>query len=493
MSDGTFARSLLLKVYGFAWTLARPVLQHNKRLREGFSWRLVPEDWAGLQVASPLGQATRKNTVPAPTIPAHVDVWIQAASGGEAYLVWELLKRLPEALADSAAQHDKPLRVLVTTWTRQGLEVLHGMAATLGKEHPELSIHITFFPLDAPRIMARALDQARPRVVVLLETELWPGLMLGCARRNIPVLVQNGRMTDKSLHGYRLLDGCAHGFWQSVAPARVAAVSSADAARFAELFGAERVTIVPNIKFDRALPAAPCVAPTEASPIGTSLLPATLHHGRTVLFASAREEEEEVLIATIRLLRAKTPAPTILVAPRHMHRVDAWRKKLAKAGLPALFRSEWKTETEGHTEAAPALAPIPAGSLVLWDRFGELNSLYLLADAVFVGGSLAPLGGQNFLEPLALGKIPCCGPHLENFAWALQSTTGDEPGASDALEALGLLRRCRTAKTLAHLLQDALEHPVDPATVRQRFTAWLTPRVGGSLHCAKQIATALKE
>lgn len=525
MPDGTFARALLLKAYGFAWALARPVLRRNKRLREGFSWRLVPEDWSGLPIAkssvepSPeqtppprsevlkKGKAvsleTNKKNVPPPTIPAHIDVWIQAASGGEAYLTWELLRQLPEALAKSRATESsstdaqekaKPLRVLVSTWTRQGLEVLHGMAATLGKEYPELSIRVTFFPLDAPRIMARALDQARPRVVALLETELWPGLMLGCAKRKIPVLVLNGRMTEKSLRGYRVLDVCARNFWKTAAPVHVSAISQANAARFAELFGSERIEVVPNIKFDRAFPASVQQTDTRASsgPLLTFLPPA-LHQGRTVLLASTREEEEEALISTIRFLQARTSAPTIIVAPRHMHRIDAWRKKLDKAGLSALFRSDWKahweqppTSTDGE-----AIPPVPAGSLVIWDTFGELNSLYRLADAVFVGGSLAPLGGQNFLEPLALGKIPCCGTHLEHFEWALQTSSTVSGDASGSLESLGLLRRCRTAKTLANILQETLEHPVAPDEVRQRFAAWLTPRTGGSRRCAALIAEQL--
>ena len=90
-----------------------------------------------------------------------------------------------------------------------------------------------------------------------------------------------------------------------------------------------------------------------------------------------------------------------------MHRVKPWQALLSGAKLPAVMRSK----QEGT---------IPAGSIVIWDTFGELGQLYQLADAVFVGGSLAPLGGQNFLEPLALGRIPCCGPHLDNFAWTLE-------------------------------------------------------------------------
>ena len=159
-----------------------------------------------------------------------------------------------------------------------------------------------------------------------------------------------------------------------------------------------------------------------------------------------------------------------------MHRVKPWQALLASAKLPAVMRSK----QEG---------PIPAGSIVIWDTFGELGQLYRLADAVFVGGSLSPLGGQNFLEPLALGKRPCCGPHLDNFAWALEPS---EEGASDSLEALGLLERGENAKAIVALLRARLDAPADAADVQERFRAWLAPRLGGSERCAKKLLEAME-
>ena len=127
---------------------------------------------------------------------------------------------------------------------------------------------------------------------------------------------------------------------------------------------------------------------------------------------------------------------------------------------------------------------IPAGSIVIWDTFGELGQLYQLADAVFVGGSLAPLGGQNFLEPLALGRIPCCGPHLDNFAWALERSS---EAKQDSLEALGLLQTGENAKAVAALLQQQLAAPTHHDAVRERFQRWLAPRLGGSARCAQRL------
>ena len=319
--------------------------------------------------------------------------------------------------------------------------------------------------------MEKALDQVRPRVVGLLETELWPGLMLACEKRHVPMLILNGRMTDKSLRGYLKLEAAIPGFWESIAPKHVCAISKADAGRFARIFGGDRVEAVPNIKFDRAT-ATPI--PAVSDPL-LKLLPPELHARQTVLLASVREQEEPALLSVIQTLRAHD-APTIVVAPRHMHRVKPWQALLSGAKLPAVMRSK----QEGT---------IPAGSIVIWDTFGELGQLYQLADAVFVGGSLAPLGGQNFLEPLALGRIPCCGPHLDNFAWALERS-GE--AKQDSLEALGLLQTGENAKAVAALLQQQLAAPTPHDAVRERFQHWLAPRLGGSARCAQRLLDEMK-
>lgn len=157
--------------------------------------------------------------------------------------------------------------------------------------------------------MEKALDQVRPRVVGLLETELWPGLMLACEKRHVPMLILNGRMTDKSLRGYlawgrhpRLLGiHCAQACLRHL---------KADAGRFARIFGGNRVEAVPNIKFDRATATA---IPAVSDPL-LKLLPPELHARQTVLLASVREQEEPALLSVIQTLRAHD-APTIVVAP----------------------------------------------------------------------------------------------------------------------------------------------------------------------------------
>jgi 3-deoxy-D-manno-octulosonic-acid transferase len=416
-------------LYGLGWRLARPVLRRNSRLADGFAERLVPPGW--------------------PHTPQSPDIWMQAASGGEA--------RLASALFDALADRRPSLRVLVTTWTRQGLDILLAKAENPGGAAP---LWARYAPFDEPALMRRAMAQANPRLVLLLETELWPGLLHACARAEIPSLILNGRLRERTTRRYACLS-----FWQRVAPRRIAAISRADASRFSRIFPETPCLDVPNIKFDLAA-AAPTAAP--ASP-GTDVLAPRTEGAVHILLASVREEEEPALLATLRRALAEAvfpPRVRLIIAPRHMHRVEAWAGRLEAAGLRWALRSG-----PGDRRAR----------IVLWDVFGELPWLYGRADSVFVGGSLAPLGGQNFLEPLAAGVVPLVGPHLDNFAWALED-------GGDTLAERGLLRIVPDARSLyEELRRVAAAGPLEPAEraeTRERFGRWLAPRRGGTAKLA---------
>jgi 3-deoxy-D-manno-octulosonic-acid transferase len=302
-------------------------------------------------------------------------IWIQGASAGECALVASLLPHLPD------------VPILATTCTSQGLDVLTRTAAP--------GLEARMLPLDLPWLMARLLEQARPRLVVLLETEIWPGLLMACARRGVPVLVVNGRMTPSSLAGYLFLRPVL----APLAPAGIGAISPHDARRFALVFGPDRVRVNGNIKFDRALDAS--FLTRQNNPLAW-LVP---EDRPFLVLGSVREQEELHVLELIRLLCAGNADCVIGLFPRHMHRTHAWETLLTGAGLAWIRRSQ----------LTGAAAP---GTVVLWDRFGELNQAYALARRAFVGGSLARLGGQNFLEPLAQGVLPCVGPHTRNFDWA---------------------------------------------------------------------------
>lgn len=430
----SIALRLFSGLYGLTWQMARPFLRRHKRLAQGFAQRLAPQGWLGSGA---------------------VDCWVQAASGGEAYLVRQLAQELAKSLPASSP----PLRLLCTSCTAQGLEILDATRLWAEAEAPQLTIIPRFFPLDQPSVMRRALSQAAPKLLLLLETELWPGLLLACADDKVPVALVNGRMREKSLRGYKKLGT----LWAQIAPARVFAVSTDDAARFAALFGAEHVGVMPNMKFDGVQ--------TEADGLRAPLPIRLPHEAPFIVLGSVRKEEEEALLPVLAELLQKAPQACIALAPRHMERVEAWTEHLGVAGLPFLRRSALERETT----AAP-------GRILLWDRFGELRALYGRADAVFVGGTLAALGGQNFLEPLSSGVIPCIGPDFRNFAWA-----GDE------LFTEGLVRVVPDAASLAPALLEQLAAPASKTSVQERFAAYLAPRRGGSRQAADLVLDLLQQ
>lgn len=407
-----------LSVYGTVWSAARPFLQRHKRLRENYEERLVPAGWA-----------------------SGCDIWVQAASGGEAYLAWELLRNLP----------DSPISLLLTSWTQQGVEVLGKAAVWCAKYKPQISLEIAFFPFDHPQYMREALRQTSPSVVVLLETELWPGLLAACAESDTPVVVVNGRMTTQSLVGYL----CTEGFWKSVAPQYILAMDDADAKRFEILFGESRVERMPNMKFDRVSAA---VEPKDNPLTGT-----VFSAGSSVLtLGSVREEEEADILRIVADMRNARPKTCIAVCPRHMERVPVWERLLHGEGIAFELRSRVQ-----HV--------VSAGSVIVWDTFGELNDVYALSRGVFVGGSLAPLGGQNFLEPLGHGIAPVIGPSYSNFTWAA------------GLIEEGFVHVGENTQDVFRLLLKYLQRPIPASRTRERYSRWLNARRGGGEQAVESI------
>lgn len=415
---------LILRLYSAAWPAALPFLYLSKRLRKGFKKRVTGD------------------------VPPHfVDVWIQAASGGEA--------RLAGQLAAMLSCGDKKPSILATSCTEQGLEVLDKeLAAARNAGCKAIS---SYFPFDMQSVMERVLDHASPKVVVLLETEIWPGLLAAAKKLMVPVVVVNGRMTTESLAGYLL----AEGLFKAVGPEKVLATSPDSASRFSLLFGSEAVAAMPNMKFD-AIGAAPDMAEDE-SPVARVVSPGAPF----VVFGSVRaEEESEVLYALELLLEAK-PKTIIGLFPRHMHRLEHWRRELTRVGVNWSLRSE----LEGQA---------PGGGVVLWDTFGELAHAYALARAAFVGGTLRPLGGQNFLEPLAHGVIPVIGPHYSNFAWV-----------GEDIFKQGLVQRVETARDAAKALAADLSRRRPREQVKKRVQAFAAEQSGGTSQAVELIRSYL--
>ncbi|MDR2668982.1 MAG: 3-deoxy-D-manno-octulosonic acid transferase [Desulfovibrio sp.] len=518
-------RYTLFGLYGALWRAAAPLLARHSRLRRDFNLRLHPEQ----------GPCAALRDIPvAPGRDRPLRLWIQAASAGEARLVRPLLS----ALECSAARHPRfaarPLHVLVCTCTRQGLDTLDDMKNTYAPcpERPEgLRLLSSPMPLDRPDIMRKAVRQAAPDAFILLETELWPGLLRAAKDAGIPVLLLNARMSKKSARAYGLMNF----FWRTFAPDRIAAVSAEDARRFAELFGnPEHISVLPNIKFDLACPEeesflphetqtgkracdalcrplsagaqAPRKTHAEGNARNVSLRPAPdnagarpapalfpTENGPALLFASVREEEESILLPLVRSLYDEAIQgrhATIIVAPRHMHRVTAWEDGLRAACLPVQRISRRQTDT-GQPDSRPVL---------LLDVFGELQAAYRAVDAAFVGGSLAPLGGQNFLEAAGAGVPTLVGPHLDNFCWVGEDVfdTGLVKRVKDAgelREALSAVLAEQVAKLYGPDRTGSVSETRAAAAAERRalFRALIGPKSGGALRSARFVLEYLQE
>ena len=196
--------------------------------------------------------------------------------------------------------------------------------------------------------------------------------------------------------------------------------------------------------------------------------------GPVFLFASVRDCEETRLPGHFSRILKAMPDARIIVVPRHLHRVAEWKTRLDALGFDPLL----------ITEAEPS-QPVPHGRILIWDRFGDLPGLYASAQAVFVGGSFG-MGGQNFLESLAAGRIPCIGPSADNFLWAMDS------GGLPSLEESGLLRVAPTPEAVMDAMLELASSPLPREEVRKRFRTWLEPRLGTSARCAALLEQAVQ-
>ena len=411
-------------VYGAGWRAALPFLMRNARLAAGMAQRTLE---------TPLPRA---------------DLWLQASSAGEAALAVELARNLPSR---------GTVTILVTTSTDQGYGLVEQAAAGLAAERPGLRLIPAYQPFDAPRLAARAVDQVRPKALVLLETELWPGLLLACREAGVPVVVVNGRMATKSLARYLLWPR----LWREVAPERVLAVSEADSLRFSALFGAGRVAVMPNMKFDRVATSA------SENPAGAALSRLLPEDTPFLVLGSVREQEEAALSGVLSRVLAARPETVVGLYPRHMYRITGWRARLTSWQLPWVLRSK----------ADGVLAP---GTVLLGDVFGELAAAYVLARAAFVGGSLARLGGQNFLEAAAAGVVPVIGPHWKNFAWVGREILAE-----------GLAVEVPGPDALAGALLARLAEPESRPAVRARLAVFVDSRRGGTRQACETLASFL--
>ena len=311
--------------------------------------------------------------------------------------------------------------------TRAAASLIHALLA----QYPERSLLLThsspsgratsealfgnrvqraYLPFDLPFMVRRFLTHFQPDLGVLLETEIWFNLLVACQQRQIPVVLANARLSEKSARGYAKLGSLAKNALQSLH--LIAAQTPNDAKRFQGL-GAKRVETLGNLKFDALPPSG-----TEAAGIHFRRL---FGEQRPVFLAASTREGEEALILDA---LAATPIADLLtvIVPRHPQRFAQVEALLKKRGLAYEKRSSLKDAVASRTK------------IILGDSMGEMYAYYASADLCLIGGSLLPFGGQNLIEAMRLGKPVLLGPHTYNFEHA--SNEAVEQGAAQRVNSV---------------------------------------------------------
>ena len=371
-------------LYALAWVVATPFvlarLAWRARRQRGYLDRLGER--FGRYAAVPPGPR----------------IWIHAVSVGETRAAAPLV----EALRARYPNH----RILITHMTPTG--------RATGEALFEDRVERAWLPYDLGFAVRRFFAHFRPEFGIVLETEIWPRLLEEARRAQVPVVLANGRLSERSARRYARVPWFTR--WCFGNLAGVAAQTESDARRFASI-GATAPVVLGNVKFDLAVPE----AMVERGKAFRTLFGAE----RSVWVAGSTREGEEALLIDA-LAASGAPAEVLLViVPRHPQRFDAVAALAASRGFEIARRS--------------AAAPVGrAVRVLIGDSMGEMLAYYAAADVVIIGGSLLPLGGQNLIEACALGRPVIVGPHMFNFEAASESAirAGAAVRVRDATEAL---------------------------------------------------------
>jgi 3-deoxy-D-manno-octulosonic-acid transferase len=353
-------------------------------------------------------------------------IWLHAVSLGEMSAAAPLVRALH-------SRHPQ-LPLMLTAATPAGRARARGLFSAIAD--------VRFLPYDTPGSVRRFLERSRPRIAIIMETELWPNLFRECERRGIPVVLASARLSEKSVSRYRRFGNLFSGAFKNVT---VAAQSAQDAERFKSIgAAADQTRAIGNVKFDLEV---------DAGIIGTGeMLRAAYGRSRPVWVAgSTHAGEEEQLLEAHALLQVHRPDALLLLAPRHRDRFAVVADLLRRRGIAFARRSGMaRREPDGVPSKDAATVPskdaatVPADTAVLLvDTIGELPAMYASADVAFVGGSLTAVGGHNLFEPAALGLPVLTGPSHENSKEIalLLLGRGAALQVADAQELAALLRR----------------------------------------------------
>ena len=331
-------------------------------------------------------------------------LWIHAVSLGET--------RAAAALVAALRARRPGLRLLLTHGTATGREAGRALLREGDAQ--------CWLPYDTPGAVRRFLARQRPAAGALMETEVWPNLLQAARAAGVPMLLVNARLSARSLAKGRRFEALLRP--AAAAFVRVLAQTAEDAERVRAM-GAAAVEVTGNLKFDMA---------PDAAQIATGHAWRAQLRRPVVLAASTREGEEAPLLDAWRSLAA--PRPLLLLVPRHPQRFDEVAALVAARGLSMVRRSALPPLAGAASTAAAAAAATADTDVVLGDSMGEMALYYAAAEVALLGGSFAPLGGQNLIEAAACGCPLVMGPHTFNFAQAAEWSL--EAGAAERVDDL---------------------------------------------------------
>lgn len=313
-------------------------------------------------------------------------LWMHAVSVGEVGICVPLVRAIEQRMPN--------LKIMVSTTTTTGMDELQRrLPITVGK---------IYYPIDRRQYVARALASIHPNIVVLVESEIWPNFIRRARWLRKPIFLVNARLSDRSYPRYKKFGFIFRELFGAFTA--VGAQNEADAAKFRELGCASgAVHVVGNLKFDTARPAEGRTLDVPALLAQLGVAP----DAPLLVAGSTHDGEDEIIAEQFKRLRAKFPKLVLILVPRHFERARDVGRALSTAGVKYMYRSEITPETRRS-----------AGSLqcLLVNTTGELRFFYEQATVVFVGKSLTAKGGQNPIEPAALGKPVVFGPNMQNFA-----------------------------------------------------------------------------
>ena len=349
-----------------------------------------------------------------PHRPSANGLWVHAVSVGETLAAAPYIKAMQQQYPD--------LPIIVTTTTPTGSEQVKRLFG-------ERVFHM-FLPYDLPVFWKPFLRRIQPGLLVVMETELWPNLMAACEQHQVPVMLANARMSEKSARGYAKFSALTTPMLQRLT--LVAAQNATDGQRFIELgLPDNKLEVTGSVKFDVDLP-------IDIERAGEALRAQWGESRKVLALASSHAGEDEQLLAIYSRLRESHDDLLLLLIPRHPERFDAVTQAAKQAGLNVQRRSQGNANPDCQVYVA--------------DSMGEMLQLLSAADLVLMGGSLIPHGGHNPIEPAALGKATLTGPHYTNFAAVVDALVAEQALAVVEPE---------------QLAQDILQYLNDPALCQQ--------------------------